>query len=117
VLFLDLSEGTPPEKFEEFSRMIKTRIDSEPSILAAAIFGSYAKKEAHSKSDLDIGIIRSPGLMNGVRACAFVLGLRMYAFVKQLPVDLFLVDEKDHLVRYWKEKVPIVLNDKNKIFS
>ncbi|MHB8163127.1 MAG: nucleotidyltransferase domain-containing protein [Methanoregula sp.] len=117
MLFLDFSKGTPPEKFEEFSRALKAKIDSEPSIQAAAIFGSFAKKEAHIKSDLDIGIIRNAGFINGVRACFFVFLLRIHTVTYCLPVDLFLADSKDHLIRFWKEKEPIVLNDKNKIFS
>jgi predicted nucleotidyltransferase len=97
--------------------MLKNKIDFEPSIQAAAIFGSVAKKKFHNKSDLDIGIIRNQGIINGIRACFFVLLIRIYAVINRLPVDLFLVDHKDHLLKFWKEKEPVVLNDKNKIFN
>ena len=117
VIFLDYSSGVSAEEFQGFINKFQKKTEAEPSILAAAIFGSYAKNTNHAKSDLDIGIIRYPGMINGFRACLFILLMRISAFFHLLPIDFFLADSKEHLTNYWKEKTPIILKDNNRIFS
>jgi len=106
---------TEAERFTEYLDDLKKRISRERSILATAAFGSLSRSELKETSDLDIRIIRKKGLINGFRACSFVLVERSRAFFNKFPLDIYVSDTIDHLSKL--DENPTVIYGQYKISS
>jgi len=110
---------TGPGYFNQYLDDLKKRIEREDSILAAAAFGSLSRKELKETSDLDVRIIRKKGLLNGLRACLFVLLERNRAFFNKFPLDIYVLDHvstiNKHIEKTELEKA-IVLYDPAGVF-
>ena len=50
-------------------------------------------------SDLDMRLVRRPGVRNGLRACWFVMKERTRANMRRFPLDVFLLDDFSRLDR------------------
>lgn len=97
---------------------MKSRICRENSISGAAVFGSFAGEEFTGRSDLDIRLIRKPGVIMGIRACYFAMLERARATLRDVPLDLYVVDKPLNLFRQVKrEEHPIILWDPGNIFT
>lgn len=64
----------------------------QPSLLGAFAFGSAARGELQKGSDLDIVLLRRPGLTNGLRAACFAARQRTRAAMRAFPLDLYVAD-------------------------
>ncbi len=102
------SVHTSWEDFQSYVDGLKARIDAEPAIAFAAAYGSLAREAWSTTSDLDLRLVRKPGLANGLRVCWFALVERARAFVQGFPLDLFVLDSRKSLKRM-SEKAPVVL--------
>lgn len=109
--------NTEEEQFNDYLDNIKKRLEKEKSIYAAAAFGSFSRGEAKKSSDLDIRIVRRPGVINGLRACSFGVFERSRALFKKFPLDLYVVDSKKHLSKLRDDEVPVVLYDPDNFFN
>ena len=101
-------------QFEEYIQSIRERLNDEPSIRWAGIYGSMARGELKSTSDLDIRLIRFPGIYYGVRACWFILRERTRAHANQFPVDFLVFDSQDPLNKLRSDEVPIIIYRKER---
>lgn len=99
------------EAFEAYFISLKNRLKTEPSITWAAAYGSLSRGEWKNTSDLDVRVIRQPGLIKGVRACFFILSERTRAHLHMFPLDILLLDSPRLLSRIRKDESPIVLYD------
>ena len=90
---------------------LQNRIKKENSIQCAAIYGSLSRNENCETSDLDVRIIRKPGVINGIRACSFCMFERTRAVFNKFPLDLFLLDSMKPLSKLRDDEVPVVLHD------
>jgi len=95
---------------------LRKRIPQERSILAAAVFGSLSRNELKITSDLDIRIIRKKGIINGLRACLFALLERSRAFFNRFPLDIYVLDKTESLMKLRIDEAPIILFDAEDIF-
>lgn len=104
--------GIKPKKNNEFCKYmneLKNRAEREKSIQLVAVYGSMSRKELNENSDLDVRIIRKEGIFNGLRACLFGLSERTRALFNKFPLDLYIIDSKDHLSKIRKDEIDIIL--------
>jgi hypothetical protein len=83
------------ERLNSYAQALGRRAQQEPSIQYAAICGSMAQASHSSDSDLDVRILRYPGLGNGIRAGWFVLCERTRAQFTWFPLDIYLFDSDE----------------------
>ncbi|HEY3312582.1 MAG TPA: nucleotidyltransferase domain-containing protein [Anaerolineales bacterium] len=96
-------------EFGQYINEIRGRLRLEPSIRWAAVYGSMTRGELKTTSDLDIRLIRHPGLSNGIRACWFILLERTRAHLKRFPVDFLVWDSPRLLKRMRPDEPPLVI--------
>lgn len=100
---------TPKEKFESYLERLKMKVKNEPSIIWAGIYGSLVRGEFKETSDLDVRLIRKPGLINGVRVCLFVMRERTWATFNRFPLDIYVGDCLKFLEKMSKEEKPLIV--------
>lgn len=98
-----------PQRIIDYADGIKRRASKEKSINCVAVYGSLTRGEMSPQSDLDIRIIRMPGIINGIRACLFGFSERSRALINRFPLDLYVIDNKSHLLKMRKDETPIIL--------
>jgi predicted nucleotidyltransferase len=88
------------------------------SVAAIAAFGSLSRGEFSRASDIDIRVIRNPGILNWVKANTFSLYLRSIAFIKKIPLDLFVLDNVNQIGYQMRlDEPPIVIYDPTNALS
>lgn len=87
-----------PGKLTTYAQALGDRAQQNPAIVYAAVCGSLAHDAGRSDSDLDVRILRRPGLFNGLRAGWFILAERSRALFNWFPLDIYLFDS-DEAVR------------------
>jgi predicted nucleotidyltransferase len=102
-----------PQIIIDYANEIKIRVSKEKSIDCVAVYGSLSRDEIKPTSDLDVRIIRKPGITNGLRACMFGLIERSRALFDKFPIDLFVVDSTEHLKKMRDDEKPQILYDPN----
>lgn len=108
---------TSPDHFNNYLCSLKDRCSKERSIVAAAAFGSLSREELKLSSDLDVRLIRSPGAINGLRACLFLLFEHSRAFFNRFPLDIYILDHIDTLDIHIKNEKPIIIYDPLSFFK
>jgi len=117
VLFKNLGLSKAELKcFVENAKELRERVRKKRSILAVAIFGSLSRGSLIESSDLDVRIIRRPGMINGLKACGFAFLERSRAFLKKFPLDLYVIDNPNKLSKIRPDEAPIVLYDPPDVF-
>jgi predicted nucleotidyltransferase len=104
--------GIKPKKQDEFCKYInelKYRAEREKSIQLVAVYGSMSRKKLSESSDLDVRIIRKRGFLNGLKACLFGFSERTRALFDKFPLDLYVIDSKDHLSKIRGDEAAIVI--------
>jgi hypothetical protein len=105
--------GGVERSWDEFNREVEAlseRIDQEPSLVYAAAYGSLARSEWSPTSDLDVRIVRAPGLANGLRASWFAVRERSRALAQRFPLDLLVLDSYKALGSMAERDTPVVLS-------
>lgn len=106
-----------PQRIIDYANAIKIRASRERSIDCVAVYGSLSREEIKTTSDLDVRIIRKSGFINGFRACMFGLMERSRALFNRFPLDMFIVDGTDHLLKMRADEAPQILYDSNGILK
>ena len=83
---------TSADDFDAYVRALQARARREPSLGRLVVFGSVSRAEWSPTSDLDVRVVRRGGLLNGLRACWFVLRERARAMVRRFPLDIYVFD-------------------------
>ena len=99
---------TRKEDFEIFCKLISRNAMRKVSLDSVLAYGSLTRASLDVTSDIDIRIIRKKGSANAISACIFVMQLRIIAFVKKFPLDIYVFDDIESL-RRMKENVPVKL--------
>lgn len=99
------------DKFIGYAKELGFRARREKSILFVAVYGSMSRKELNATSDLDIRIIRKEGFLNGVKACSFGFLERLRAFFHKFPLDLYVIDNEEHLSKLRTDEDAIIVYD------
>jgi len=85
------------------------RLGAFKSIGGLAIYGSISRNAWHDRSDVDIRIIRNPGLVNLLIVALLTMRERILSCLARQPLDLFLADEVTSLKRMRSDETPIFL--------
>jgi predicted nucleotidyltransferase len=85
------------------------RLERSASVSGLALFGSVARGKWHKCSDIDIRIIRNPGIANLIAASIVAMRERLYALLNRQPLDLFLADDVKFLRKMRSDETPIFL--------
>jgi predicted nucleotidyltransferase len=102
----------PGEKLTiEYLSHLQNRTNNNESISGCMIYGSLSRGEWHIKSDLDIRILRNPGLLNGFIAYFFVFKERIIAVFKKQPLDIYLADSVCFLRKLRSDEFPIFIKN------
>jgi len=106
--------GSLHQTFEDFARYVDAfaqRAGREPSIASVLVYGSLSRQTWSPSSDLDARIVRQPGLLNGLRACWFLLQERSRALVQRFPLDVYVIDSPRALDKLRTDEEAISLHD------
>jgi predicted nucleotidyltransferase len=101
------------EQYSAEIEALKGRIAREPCIEHAVVYGSLARDEWKPTSDLDVCLVRSPGLRGAWRVCAFALRERARAFRNGFPLDLFVLDTPASLDKKSEKASLVILGGSN----
>lgn len=112
VLFKNLQWiNTDICKFFTYSHALKRRIEKTDYFNLAVIYGSLSRDTLSSSSDLDVRVIRKPGLINAVKSLLFIWRERLLALMYKFPLDIYLLDDTSDLCKINAEEIPIILYD------
>lgn len=97
------------DAFEGYSQRVAHRIQAEPTLRYAALYGSRVRDEWHPGSDLDVRVVRRAGWWNGFRACCFVMSERTRALWAGFPLDIYLLDSMEPLNKMRADEEALIL--------
>lgn len=102
------------QEFEEYRQGVAERIEGQASIAFAAEYGSLSRDEWKTSSDLDVRMVRFPGLVKAFRACMFLLSERTRALVARFPLDAYVFDSPESLGKLSLKEEAVVLKNENR---
>ena len=83
-------------------------------LLFSVSHGGICNGTLNQHSDIDVTLIRKPGLKNMIKAILFYVKEKKYADVNGIPLDIFICDSpEDCIKKCGGQKNPIVLLDHN----
>jgi hypothetical protein len=91
--------GRPYQAFSRHMEGFLRRAAKEPSIARVVVCGSVAQGNWTPQSDLDARLMRESGLVNGLRACGFLLLERTRALYARFPLDVYVLDSETSLAK------------------
>ena len=106
---------TEASQFDDYIAKLTQRAKREPSVAAVAAFGSLSRGQLTPKSDLDVRVIRHPGVVNGLKACFFTFLERSRALLVSLPLDIYTLDNIRGLKKLRSDEPPVILYDPQKL--
>jgi predicted nucleotidyltransferase len=99
-------------KLFDYIYILEKKVESQDWILYTASFGSICKGTLKDSSDLDISIVRKPGLKNALKSIIFALKEKKFADFKGIPLEIYISDSpKDSIKRFGGEKNPVIIFD------
>jgi len=93
------------------------RLSNKKWLLYSVSHGGICNGTLNSHSDIDVSLIRKPGLKNMIMSIIFYVKEKKYADLKGVPLDIFICDTPENCINRSKgQKNPIVLFDpENKV--
>jgi predicted nucleotidyltransferase len=88
---------------------IALRLARFQSIGGVLIYGSVSRGKWHGKSDIDMRILRRPGLLNLCQSYILITKERIIAAVSMQPIDMFLADSIKFLKKMRSDEIPVFL--------
>ncbi len=98
-----------PEATCQYLNTLARRLQRNRAITGVMIYGSLCRGQWHDRSDLDVRILRRPGLCNGVQAVLATMRERLLAVLAKQPLDVYLVDDLAFLDKMRKDELPVFL--------
>jgi len=93
--------------FLKYIKEIFKRADCAEAIL---IYGSMSRNQFHSRSDIDLRILRKTEILPSLKCMILAVWLRTLAAIKLIPLDLLIVDSMEFLNRQMREdEQPIIV--------
>ncbi|MBN2387848.1 MAG: nucleotidyltransferase domain-containing protein [Anaerolineales bacterium] len=103
--------STPQERFSQYAERFSQRVASQIYIEYAAVYGSWARGEWASDSDLDVRVVHD-GFVTGLKACVFVFLERARALFHHFPLDIYVMDGYNRLAELRSDEEPVVIVDR-----
>ncbi len=109
---------TKKKELFKYSEELRKRLLSQDWILYAASFGSICRGELKDSSDLDISIVRKPGLRNALKGLWFIIKEKKKGDISKIPLEMYLNDKPETSIKRFKaENNPVIMYDKNNIIK
>ena len=111
VILFSFPELTNPGEIItcDYLNHMSLRLSKHSSVTVLAIYGSISRRQWHERSDVDIRILRKPGIGNLISAFFITMRERAIAFIKRQPIDLYLADDVNFLLKMRNDESPIFL--------
>jgi predicted nucleotidyltransferase len=93
----------------EYLNKMTERLKGIESISGLALYGSVSRGQWHERSDIDMRILRKPGFGNLISAAACMMRERFIALLHKQPMDMYLADGTDYLLKMRADENPIFL--------
>lgn len=117
IHFLFISKLSKNDLFV-YLELLKSRLDSMDWVLYSASFGSICRGELKDSSDIDVSIVRKPGLRNAIKSIWFALKEKKIADFKGIPLEIYISDTPNNSIKRFKaENNPVVLYDRENIID
>jgi hypothetical protein len=84
--------------FEKYVQELKERGVKNKSISSIFVIGSMSRAELSLTSDIDIRVVRRPGLLTSLKSFWFIFLERVNAFVSFFPLDIYLYDREENII-------------------
>ena len=104
--------STSQNDFENWFNRLQAIGKGSSSIAAIAVYGSHARTELGSSSDLDVRVISYPGRQERVTSSVLICRERVRAALTRFPLDIYVCDGPDALSRLRDDEQPEILVDK-----
>lgn len=96
------------QKTVVYLNAMRDRLSCSKCISGIAIYGSVTRQAWHDRSDIDIRFLRHKGVWNLIRAGLQTMAERFRAFLARQPMDLYLADDVDFLMKMRSDEVPLL---------
>lgn len=96
------------KKTVSYLNKMRERLAGRDCISAIAIYGSVTRGTWHDRSDIDIRLLRRPGIAALCCAAWITFQERFRAFIERQPMDLFLADDIDFLKKMRSDEIPLL---------
>ena len=102
----------------DYLGLLRNRLENVDWVLYSASFGSICNGKLKDSSDLDVSIVRKPGLKNAIKSIWFALREKKIADFKRIPLEIYISDTpKNSRNRFKAETCPVILYDKGNILK
>lgn len=93
-------------------RFIQKKLETRTWILFAISLGGISRGTMSEHSDIDVNIIRKPGVKNAVLALIFIAIEKMRADYHRIPLDIMISDSVEDCIKKSNgQKNPVILYD------
>ncbi len=111
--YIGISE-TSVKRINNYMSEIKSLLQEKNSIQAIVVVGNMTRGgKIRSTSDLDVRFIREKGFLNTILSNLLMVKIKVIAFFRKIPLDVYLLDEIRRLSRLRSDEIPIILKDVN----
>lgn len=98
-------------EFFQYLQGFSDRLTNEQAFSSAVIIGGLSREIWAPNSDLDIRLIRLPGIKNGILASFFTLKERTRALYHKFPIDIYVFDSRKPLFKNCSDESFFTLQD------
>ena len=98
----------------QYLNTMAKRVRKNSSVSGILIFGSASRHAWHDRSDIDLRLIRQPGLKNALAANFITMRERFLAFLAGQPIDMYLGDDVEFFKKMRKDEQPLFLIKRDK---
>ena len=104
-------------KTVEYLNKMRDRLGHSRCISGIAIYGSVTRQAWHDRSDIDIRLLRRAGSINLLCAGFETMEERFRALLALQPMDLYLADNIDFLMKMRSDEIPVLLLNRDERLS
>jgi predicted nucleotidyltransferase len=94
---------------QAYVNAMAARLSANDAVDAMMLLGSVCRSQWHSRSDIDVRILRKRGLRSAIYASWLTLKERLIAVVQGQPLEIYLADSVAFLAKKRSDEVPIFL--------
>lgn len=113
IKWLKTSKGDLFNHLDSMQERLR-KINGDDWLLYSVSLGGICNGTLNNHSDIDVSLIRKPGLLNMCKAVVFYVKEKKIADLNGVPLDIFICDSPQNCILRSKfQKNPIVLSDQN----
>jgi predicted nucleotidyltransferase len=99
--------GPSTNQLTHYLSGLGVRLGRRRSIAAVWAYGSLSRGALRVGSDLDVAVLRRPGVWNGLEACLAVAFERFRALCFRVPLDIYVWDSPARSARMRADEIPV----------